>query len=198
MSEARDQPDTRKEPPLLAYETPSPLAEVGDLFREGSVLVARSGIELPVQCVLCGSPGAGKSIPLKFSWDRSFQVVRHPSTLELRRWGMVRAYLCAKHRRLWMLGRVLGIAGVAASAVLILVGIVLAVISDSSDVPRWTGMGISFMLVGFGLMILFMFFFALRTRTMSCVRIEGGYLYLEGADEVFLKGLREVPEELRG
>src|SRR5579871_6991744 len=102
-------------------------------------MVVRSGIELPQQCVLCGAPGVGKSILLKFSWDRSFHVVRHPSTLELRRWGMVRAFLCAKHRRLWMLGRVLGIAGVTASGVVLLVGMVLAVVSDSSDVPRWTG-----------------------------------------------------------
>ncbi len=188
----------QKELPLLAYETSSPLAEVGDLFRDGGVVVVRSGTELPERCVLCGAPGSGKSLVLKFSWDRSFQVVRHPSTLELRRWGMVRAFLCSKHRRLWMLGRVLGIGGVSASGVVILVGIVLAVISDSSDVPRWTGMGIGFMLVGFALMILFMFVFTLQTRTMSCTRIEGGYLYLKGAGERFLSELREIPEELRG
>ncbi len=186
------------EPPLLAYETPSPLAEVGDLFRDGAAMVVRNGIELPQQCVLCGEPGVGKSILLKFSWDRSFHVVRHPATLELRQWGVVRAFLCAKHRRLWTLGRVLGIAGVIASGAVMGVGVVLAVVSDSSDVPRWTGMGIGFMLVGFAMMILFMFVFALRTRTMSCVRIEGGYLHLEGAGERFLSGLREIPEELRG
>ena len=88
--------------------------------------------------------------------------------------------------------------GVVASGLVMVVGVVLAVISDSSDVPRWTGMGIGFMLVGFGLMILFMFVFTLRTRTMSCARIEGGYLYLEGAGEGFLRELREIPEELKG
>jgi hypothetical protein len=54
-------------------------------------------------------------------------------------------------------------------------------------VPRWTGAGIEVLMAGFGGMILFLFVFALRTRMMSCRRIEEGYLYLEGAGEGFVR-----------
>ena len=79
-----------------------------------------------------------------------------------------------------------------ASGILMLAGLTLAVVSESSDVPRWTGTGIELLLAGFGGMILFLFVFALRTRLMACQRIEQGYIYLQGAGEAFARGVREL------
>src|SRR5271154_1719967 len=85
--------------PLLGYATPLPLARAGVLFRDGEMLVARDGTELPMFCVLCGEAAIGKMLRLKFTWDASFQVTRQKSTLELRKSGTVQAHLCSRHYR---------------------------------------------------------------------------------------------------
>jgi hypothetical protein len=195
---AQESPKSNEEIPLLAYATPSPLAELGTLFRAGNQLVVRDGLELPDRCVLCGTNGAAKSVSLTFTWDHSFQVAPRPSTLELRKSGKVRAHLCAAHYRGWAMGRVLGLGGMIVSALMMVGGAGLAVVSENSDVPRWTGTGIAWLMAGFGIMILSLFILVLRTRTMGCRRIEGGFLYLSGAGEEFLRGLPEVPAELKG
>ncbi|HUO10174.1 MAG TPA: hypothetical protein VM008_17845 [Phycisphaerae bacterium] len=195
MADEANRPDQL---PLLAYATPSPLAEVGWLFREGNQLVVRDGWELPERCILCGADEAEKSALLTFTWDHSFQVSPHRSTLELRKSGKVRAHLCAAHYRAWAMGRAVGIGGMIVSALVMMGGAGLAAVSENSDVPRWTGTGIAWLMAGFGMMILSLFVFVLRTRTMACRRIEGGFLYLSGAGEAFLRGLPEVPAEMKG
>jgi hypothetical protein len=171
----------------LAYETPGVRERRGVLFREGEVVVVRDGTELPAVCVVCGENGSGHGVKLVFTWDASFQVTREKSTLALRRVGSVVAHLCGRHRRRWVVGRVVGVGGMILSGMVMGVGIGMAVVSESSDVPRWTGAGIEVLMAGFGGMILFLFVFALRTRMMSCRRIEEGYLYLEGAGEGFVR-----------
>ena len=172
-----------------------PLAEAGALFRDGDALVVRDGVELPERCIFCGKWTVAGNVLLRFTWDASFQVTRRKSTLELRRSGKVRAHLCASHYRGWRVGRVIGIGGMILSLLVMIASVALAVASESSDVPRWTGMGIGGLLAGFAMMILFMFVFAMRTRTMSCRRIEGGFLYLAGAGNAFLEGLPPMPVE---
>ena len=72
-------------------------------------------------------------------------------------------------------------------------GIALGIYSESSDIPFYTPHGITLTIVGFAGMILSLFFFTLRTRTLSCNRIQDGYLYLEGAAPAFLQHLPPLP-----
>ena len=108
----------------LPYANPTPLAALGDLFRDGSTLVARDHLTLPPVCVLCGAPAgaAQKPITLKFSWDPSFHVTHAKSTLELRRSSVIRAHLCPRHHKSWRMGRILGIGGMFASTLLMFAG----------------------------------------------------------------------------
>jgi hypothetical protein len=193
---ASNPPEDRETSPLLSYATPAPLGRAGSWFREGNVLVVGDGSELPERCIFCGE-GKTRDVLLTFTWDPSFQVTRQKVTLELRRSGTVRAHMCTRHYRGWSLGRMIGMGGMIVSALLMVGGVTLAVVSESSDVPLWTGMGIGGLLAGFGMMILFLFVFTLRTRTMSCRRIAGGLLFLAGAGEEFLKGLPPLPQELK-
>lgn len=189
MNGFSEQRATDGEEPVLAYATPKPLAEKGPIYREGELLVVRDGTELPQRCVVCGESRTVRSVPLRFTWDASFTVTRQKPALELRQTGSVRAFLCGSHYRQWAAGRVIGVAGMTIGALLMLTGVVLATVSESSDVPRWTGAGIGVLIGGFGIMILSLFIFALRTRTMECQRIDTGYLYLAGAGEEFLRGV---------
>jgi len=88
---------------------------------------------------------------------------------------------------------VAGIAGVALGVALSICGGTVAAISESSPVPWYTPLGIELMLTGFTLLIVALFYFAIRTRTLSCRKIEAGYLYLDGAAERFLMTLPVMP-----
>lgn len=169
----------------LPYASPSLMGRQGVLFVEGDLLVVRDGTHLPRLCILCGDEGVTRSIRLTYTWDTSFQVVRKRSSLELRRSGTIQGHLCGKHHRRWAAGRIVGAGGLIVSGAVMGAGVILAVVSENSDIPRWTGVGISMLLAGFGMMILFLFIFALRTRIMSCRRIEDGFLYLHGAGGAF-------------
>ena len=70
-----------------------------------------------------------------------------------------------------------------------LLGMGVAIWSENVDVPRWTPTAIALILLGFAGVICSLFFFTLRSRTLTCSRIQEGYLYLEGAGEQFLAGL---------
>ena len=61
VMDSHGQSDAREPAPLLGYATPLPLARAGVLFRDGEMLVARDGTELPMFCVLCGESAIGKS-----------------------------------------------------------------------------------------------------------------------------------------
>jgi hypothetical protein len=187
------QSDARHPHPLLNYAPPTPAPPEAPLLREGNLLLAREGTQLPRACILCGEPAIDRPLRLNFTWDSSFHRVHHQkTTLELRKSATVRAYLCASHHRRWLAGRLVGAAGMVVSTLVMVSGIALAAISENADVPRWTTLGVSLLIAGFAAMILFLFVFALRTRTLSCVRIEGGYLYLEGACESFLAGISPI------
>jgi hypothetical protein len=129
---------------------------------------------------------------LRFSWDASFRLTRR-SSLQLGLKGSVRAYLCSRHWGQWVVGRVAGFAGVAVGCLLIVAGGAVAAISESSTVPWYTPLGIELMIAGFAVLNVALFYFAIRTRTLSCKRIEGGYLYLDGAAEEFLRDLPPAP-----
>jgi hypothetical protein len=176
----------------LPYATPSPLAAQGDIFRDGPLLVARDNITLPETCILCGQPAQTTPLHLKFTWDPSFKVTTG-STLELRRAASIHAHLCPLHLARWKRGRRAGLAGMIASGLVMFAAIVVAVISESSDIPRYAPHAIAVLLVGFAIFIGFLFLFTLRTRTLKCQRIEQGYLYLEGVDGNFLAKLPELP-----
>jgi hypothetical protein len=180
--------------PLIPYAAFTSRAQPGDVFRNGDVLIVRDGITLRDACILCGKAGAGQPLRLKFSWDSSFQVAKS-STLELRRAGMVRASMCEMHLGRWRSGRIMGAVGMGASAVLMAASAIVAVVSESSTVPLYTPHAIAILLVGFALFIGFMFLFTLRTRTLTCQRIENGYLYLEGVGEEFLEGIEPLPRQ---
>ncbi len=169
----------------LPYASPSFSGRQGVLFVEGDLLIVRNGTHLPPLCILCGKEGFTKSIRLTYTWDESFHVMRKKSSLQLRRSGSIDAHLCGKHHRRWAAGRIVGVGGSVASGAVMAAGTVIAVVSENSDIPQWTGFGIAMLLAGFAAMILFLFIFALRTRIMSCRRIEDGFLYLHGASPAF-------------
>jgi hypothetical protein len=146
---------------------------------------------------LCGQPTKEDRRPVRltFTWDESFTVTRK-STLKMRRQGTVHAYLCELHWRRWLLGRVGGVVGVALSVLLMAVGMTIAAISESQDVPLYTPQGIGVAILGFALLICSLFFLAFRTETLTCLRIEGGYLFLVGASPKFLEPLPKAPPTL--
>jgi hypothetical protein len=182
--------------PELGYASPVPLAQAGDLFRDGELLVVRDGIILPPVCILCGRPSHKEPVLLRFSYDASFRLTRR-SSLQLGLKGSMQAGLCKLHRGQWIVGRVAGIGGVASGIALIICGGTVAAISEASPVPWYTPLGIELMLTGFTLLIVALFYFALRTRTLSCRKIEAGYLFLDGAAARFLKTLPIMPEVKR-
>ena len=186
--------------PLLPYASgmhypaePGSSAD-GAVFREGPIIICLNGTTLPARCILCGDHGAGTPIRLTVTWDSSFRLTR-VSTLELRQKASVHACLCARHRLIWSRARLFGGIGAAAGAAVMGAGLALSVWSESSDIPVYTPYGIALTIAGFAAVIGSMFFFTLRSRTLSCRRIQEGYLYLEGAAEAFLEGLPELPRK---
>ena len=146
---------------LLRYASPLHPANSpdgpSDALCDGTTLIVLEGITLPQRCVLCGDPSARGSIRLSFTWDSSFHLTRQ-SSLQLRRKAIIHAYLCALHRARWARGRLGGIAGMALSVAIMVLGIAIATISENSDIPLYTPLGVSVTIAGFAGMILFLFF----------------------------------------
>ncbi len=169
----------------LPYASSIPLAIQGELFRAGPLLVARNHALLPPRCVLCGEAPAGDPLTLQFTWDPTFRVTRM-MTLQVRQEGDVRAFLCGPHLARYHRRRRIGIAGMVLAGLIMLAGIVVAITSELSDVPRYTPQGIGILFAGFAVMIAFLFIFTLGTQTLRCTKLEQDYLYLEGASENLL------------
>ena len=165
----------------------------GEIFRDDDLLIVCNDVTLPERCILCGDPAKSRAIRLAFTWDTSFTVT-HQSTLELREKAAIHAHLCARHYGRWYMGRMAGGAGAVAGFALIAAGMALAVISESSDVPAYTPLGIGLAIAGFAGAILSMFFFTLRTRTLTCTLIRGNYVYLDGASPDFLAAFPALPK----
>lgn len=202
--QSRESPREQERPPLLGYASAlrsgtaggagGGAADVAAIFRQGQTLIAADGALLPARCILCGDEAAREPLRLTFSWDASFQVTRESSSLQLRRKAFVLAPLCASHRRQWHRGRLTGITGILCCTAIMIAGIVLAALSENSQVPLHVTQGIWIVIAGFAGVILFLFWFALCTRTLSCERIADGYLYLQGAAPAFLAALPELPQ----
>jgi hypothetical protein len=186
------------DPPLLGYASgihyPAERETAGEAYRDGGMLICLNGTTLPPRCVLCGDPGAGAAIRLTLTWDSSFRLT-HVSTLELRKKANVYAFLCAPHRRVWSRARLIGGIGASAGLSIMAAGAVLGIWSEGTDNPIYTPLGIEMMIAGFAVVIVSMFFFTLRSRTLSCRRIQEGYLYLEDAADSFLDCLPELPHK---
>jgi hypothetical protein len=184
-------------PPTLGYANPMPLAPLGELFRDGPRIVVRNGAALPGRCILCGADAATPPTPpvaLSFTWDPSFRITR-VLTLQLRQHGHIDAHLCGGHLARYRRYRRFGGAGMIAATVIMLGGLALALVSELSDVPRYTPLGIAALFTGFALFIVLSFLFTIGTRTLACTRIENDYLYLEGAAEAFLAPLPPLPPQ---
>lgn len=179
-------------PPTLGYANPMPLAPLGELFRDGPRIAIRNGAALPKRCILCGADAPTPAVALSFTWDPSFRITR-VLTLQLRQHGHVDAHLCGGHLARYRRYRHLGGAGMIAAMVIMLGGLAMALVSELSDVPRYTPLGIAALFTGFALFIVLSFLFTLGTRTLACTRIENDYLYLEGACESFLDSLPPLP-----
>jgi hypothetical protein len=185
--------------PLLSYASgshfpisfPQSADTPDEVFRDGPTLICTNGITLPPRCVLCGDEGAGPPIRLTLAWDSSFHITRQ-STLEMGKQASVYAFLCPRHRRKWSRARSIGGIGLTVSVLAMFAGMALAVYSENSPIPFYTSQGLAITIVSFALVIIFLFFFTLRSYTLSCSRIQEGYLYLEGADDAFLDTLPQV------
>lgn len=178
-----------EEKPVLSYAGGRQFTGHGDMFREGELLVVRIGTILPRRCLLCGGEVAEGVMPRKqmFSWDASFQIIKEASRLEMGKSGTVGVYFCTTHRGRLRNGKWAGAIGMIVSGVVMLAGIVIVAVNDLSDVPRHTGAGVWLLMAGFACAIVSLFLFTLRTRTVTCERIEEGYLFLRGAGEGFLR-----------
>ena len=177
----------------LPYASPSPLAVHGDVFQAGEVLVVRHNTVLPPFCILCnGAAEAGQAVRLTFTWDPSFKMTQE-STLHLRQTAVIHAHLCSAHLRSWRTGRLAGLAGIGGSALLLVVSGTVAGVSELSAVPRYTPLGIAGMLTALVLLTLSMFLLALKTRTLSCRKIDAMYVHLENAHPEFLAALPPMP-----
>jgi len=183
-------------PPILSYASPIPLAVHGDIFQYDGTLVVRDNTALPELCILCGQPSPRqKPLTLKFSWDPSFKRTESPSTLELRRAGSIHAHLCVQHFRSYRIGRLIGWLGMCGGILLMTASLTLATLSEVSVVPRYTLHAMIGLLTGFAIFILFLFAFTLKTRTLTCIKIEQSYLHLAGVHPGFLKPLPPLPDE---
>jgi hypothetical protein len=182
--------------PLLGYASgvhyPVKPDEAGEAFRDGDMLICLNGTTLPPRCVLCGEPGMGTAIRLTLTWDSSFRLT-HVSTLELRKKAVVFAFLCSAHRRIWSRARRIGGIGALAGVLTMVAGAIIGIWSESTDIPLYTPLGIEFMLAGFVVVIVAGFYFTLRSRTLTCRRIQEGYIYLEDAADGFLDALPQLP-----
>ena len=184
--------------PLLGYASalhvPAAAGEGEAYWDGGSTLVVRNGTTLVPRCVLCGEPGSEPAIRLTLTWDSSFHMTR-TTTLEMRQQANVQAYLCRRHHRRWSRARRWGGLGAVVALVVMFAGLALAVKSENSDVPAYTSLGIDLMIGAFAAGIVALFYFTLCSRTLSCRRIEEGYLYLEGAGTEFLRSLPRLKRE---
>jgi hypothetical protein len=182
--------------PLLGYASgvhfPVENPNDGAAFRDGTLLIALNGTTLPQRCVLCGGISHSAPVRLAFTWDSSFRV-SSTSTLELRKTAFMFAYLCQQHRAVWSRARRYGGIGAIFGLVVMCAGMTLSVLSESSVVPSYTAIGISLTIAGFAVVIASLFFLSLRSRTLTCQRIQEGYLYLDGAGEEFIKSLPPLP-----
>jgi hypothetical protein len=195
-----DAPPPSEPPPLLPYASgvhypvePGGTAPDG-AFREDTTIICLNGTTLPARCILCGAEGAGTPIRLTLTWDSSFRRT-YVSTLELRKQATVYAFLCARHRQIWTRARIFGGLGATAGVAIMAAGLALDMWSENLDVPDYTSPAIVITLVGFAVVIVSLFVIALRSRTLTCSRIQEGYLYLEGAAESFLNSLPELPRK---
>jgi hypothetical protein len=178
----------------MHYSLEPGAAAGGAAFRDGDAIICQNGTTLPQRCILCGGAGCGAPIRLTLTWDSSFRLTR-VSTLELRKKATVYAYLCARHRQIWSRARVYGGIGALAGAVLMAAGLALDLWSENLDIPDYTPQAIGMTIAGFAVVIVALFYFALRSRTLSCARIQDGYLYMNGAAAAFLEGLAELPRK---
>jgi hypothetical protein len=178
--------------PLLPYASALDVptgVEIGEAYWDGgSTLVVHNGATLVDRCILCGNPGSGTPIRLTLTWDSSFHRTSR-STLELRKQAIVYAFLCPAHRTRWARARRWGGLGAVAGLAVMAGGLSLYFWSENSDIPAYTLYGIALTIAGFGAVIVALFYFTLRSRTLSCRLIQEGYLYLEGAAPEFLRSL---------
>jgi len=184
------------EKPLLGYASglhvPAGAGDPGgggEAYSDAAgTLVVRYGTTLLERCVLCGDPAEGAAIRLTLTWDSTFRMTTR-STLELRKQANVYAFLCRRHRTKWSGARFWGGVGSVSSLAVLTAGLATGVLSESSDIPEYTPLGIALVIAGFTGIIISLFFFTLQSRTLSCRRIEEGYLYLDGAGDEFLRHL---------
>jgi hypothetical protein len=151
-------------------------------WRDGEILVVKSGTTLPERCPRCNAAAHGKPVKLPLQWHpRWIWLLAFLGILPLlivmlftRRQGVVHVHLCEDH----VTRRKIGQIGIGVSLIGLFLGILVGMFSDS---PGWFLAG----MVCFVLLIAFLLVF----RTLWPRRIDGDVLRLKGADPAFLAGL---------
>jgi len=182
---ARRSPDPA-EPSANPYAPPSaaphgtPLAPTGDLFRDGSLLVARDGAPFPDRCVRCNEPAEGYRLKKTYYWHPpawyllifASILIYAIAAVIVRKKATFAVSLCPRHRSRRVRLIALGI-GIPVLALVAWIG------SGNDAMGLILLVGI---LVGAVLAIL-------GAQTMTPKRIEEGYAYLKGAHPDFLARL---------
>ena len=166
------------------------LSRTRDAWRDGGMLVVRSGATLPDRCISTNAPAAGR-LRYKLFW--------HPPALYLAIFGGLWLYVLLA---LLMRQRVDVEVGVSqevlakrktafwSSLTLAAVGVVFLLSTTVGGVDPMPSLG-AFMLVAAPLIWIF------GSRLIGVVRIEGGYAWIRGANPDFLMGLPSWQERQR-
>jgi hypothetical protein len=158
----------------------TPLAAIGELFRDGNLLVVRDGAPFPDRCVRCNEPAEGYRLKRTYYWHPpgwyllilASVLIYAIAAMVVRKKATFAVSLCQRHRsrRVHFVALGIGIPVLALAAwiatgndamgpilvIAILVGLVLAIVG---------------------------------TQLMTPKRIEDGYAYLKGAHPEFLARL---------
>lgn len=170
--------------PFAAPESEGPASPAGaeGCWRDGDLLVARNGAELPRRCVKCNGAVTGDAVKVPVQWMPRWvfallllgMLPYLIAFLITRRQGVVHVHLCDAHRQRRQIAQVVLIG----SLVALFGGFGVGLVTEE----------LVWLLVGFAFLVP-MVAGALLFRTVWAQHIEGETLRLKGADPAFLRAL---------
>ena len=154
------------------------------LEREGPILIANKGAELPRRCIRCNMPGVGEALTQKLVTSKALPNGLIGATVHLatRQATTVKYYLCAKHRA--ARARVLAI-----DAFLILGGSVLTAFSLLRLSNFSTGAAVAFGIGGAFLMAGLILSQTSRLQPLRARAINDDFVLMTGAGPAFLDSI---------
>lgn len=174
--------------PMLGYATPQGHAQPGyGVWRDGRLVVAANGVQLPHACVKCGQPGSGSQFRRTYYWHSPWiyltilagLLIYVIVALCVRGKGTVMVSLCAEHRSARARNLTVGWLVFLSSIVM---WFAAGMVRDR-DLPPFLVLG------GFVAFFVGILMIAFSSRILTPSRIADGHLWLKGAGEGFLSQL---------